>query len=143
MDKLKLAHDWYMKHAGGSKHHLDMEVEMAWKYADEMQAEVDSREKQEAEQKRKEIREMLNHPNTFVEKEGQHFDDVEWQPDWSQAPDWANWWAICSRGQACWYGGEPVRSKNGWGVKYNGYPFHTTSSFNYQGNWQDSLRMRP
>ena len=61
--------------------------ELGWKYADAMQAEAEKRNKAEAEQKRKEIREMLNAPNTFVEREGQHFDDVEeWQPDWSQAP---------------------------------------------------------
>ena len=40
-----------------------------------MQAEADKREKEEAAQRRKEIREMLNAPNTFVEREGQHFDD--------------------------------------------------------------------
>ncbi len=68
---------------------------LAWQYADAMQVEADKREKEEAAQRRKEIREMPNAPNTFVEREGQHFDDVadiqkpytsseEWQPDWSQ-----------------------------------------------------------
>ncbi len=49
-----------------------------------MQAEADKRSKAEVEQKRKAVREMLNADNTFLEKEGQHFDDVEWQPDWSK-----------------------------------------------------------
>ncbi|HEY4537089.1 MAG TPA: hypothetical protein VIG45_01385 [Erysipelothrix sp.] len=65
MDKLTMAHE-----------KADELASDAWDYADAMQAEADSRAKQEAEQKRKEIREMLNHPNTFVEREGQHFDDV-------------------------------------------------------------------
>ena len=56
-------------------HDMELVSDMAWKYADAMQAEVDKREKEEAAQKRKEIREMLNAPNTFVEREGQHFDD--------------------------------------------------------------------
>ena len=43
MDKLKLAHDYFMKHAGGSKCYLGMEVKVAWEYADAMQAEADSR----------------------------------------------------------------------------------------------------
>ena len=48
----------------------------AWQYADAMMVEADKRSKAEAEQKRKAVREMLNADNTFLEKEGQHFDDV-------------------------------------------------------------------
>ena len=85
MDKLKLAHDWAMKYGSTLTHKTVID---AWAYADAMQAEADKRNKAEAAQKRKEIREMLNDANTFIEREGQHFDDVEeWQPDWSQAPD--------------------------------------------------------
>ena len=86
MDKMKLAHEYALEMA---KQGIPLKSckELGWKYADAMQAEADKRNKTEAEQKRKEIREMLNAPNTFVEREGQHFDDVEeWQPDWSQAP---------------------------------------------------------
>ena len=73
MDKLQMAHEWAMKH--GSEWIFDT-VPRAWEYADAMQAEEDKRNKAEAEEKRKEIREMLNAVNTFIEKEGQHFDDV-------------------------------------------------------------------
>ena len=73
--KLEMAHDWMMKHDDGSMS-VEVVVFKAWKYAEAMQAEADKRENEEAAQRRKEIREMLNDANTFVEREGQHFDDV-------------------------------------------------------------------
>ena len=42
MDKMKLAHDWAMKHSEG-KPYVDRDVRMAWKYADAMQVEADGR----------------------------------------------------------------------------------------------------
>ena len=83
--KMQLAHEMALAIQGTKLlHDMELVSDMAWKYADAMQAEVDKREKEEAAQKRKEMREMLNAPNTFIEREGQHFDDVEeWQPDWS------------------------------------------------------------
>lgn len=130
MNKLEMAHDWYLKHAGGAESHLELEVSLAWKYADAMQAEADKRDKAEAEQKRKEMRELLNAENTFIEREGQHFDDVEWQPDWSQAPTHDTVaWDIDERGQARW-----IASDNG---------YYLAPDFGYTGRWQDSLRKRP
>ena len=72
--KLEMAHEWYMMQTRRNGCAL---VADAWKYADAMQAEADKRNKTEAEQKRKAVREMLNADNTFLEKEGQHFDDVD------------------------------------------------------------------
>ena len=66
--KLEMAHEYLLRFSGTT-------VADAWQYADAMQAEADKREKEEAAQRRKEIREMLNAPNTFVERDGQHFDD--------------------------------------------------------------------
>ena len=164
--KLEMAHDWMMKHDDGSMS-VEVVVFKAWKYADAMQAEADKREKEEAEQKRKAVREMLNADNTFLEKEGQHFDDVanqkrtpkvsrfersdavkevlsraenmgiikpkankEWQPDWSQAPESdVVAWDINKHGQARWIAND------------NGY--YLAPSFNYQGDWRNSLRKRP
>ena len=92
MDKLQLAHDWAMKHGSTFTHKTIID---AWAYADAMQAEADKRKKAEAEQKRKEMREMLNADNTFIEREGQHFDDLhECEVDWRVAPEWAKYWAI-------------------------------------------------
>lgn len=103
MDKLKLAHEWAMNTINaGYCNETKLMVKEAWQYADAMQAEADKRNKAEAEQKRKEIREMLNAPNTFIEREGQHFDDVEGcEVDWRVAPEWAAEWNM-SDGTAHW-----------------------------------------
>ena len=137
LDKAKMAHDYAieMLKRGDPERSIAFD---AWTLADAMQAEADKR----AEQKRKEIREMLNADNTFIEKEGQHFDDVEWQPDWSQAPSWANWWAVdLDLAQAHWYGAEPTINTITWRRRTR--TCKQAPSFNYQGNWQDSLRKRP
>lgn len=78
MDKLKMAHEWAMVCLkSGLTASMEELIIEAWKYADAMQVEADKRNKAETEQKRKEIREMLNAQNTFIEREWQHFDDVE------------------------------------------------------------------
>lgn len=138
LDKAKMAHDYAieMLKRGDPERRIAFD---AWTLADAMQAEADKREKEEAAQKRKEIREMLNAPNTFVEREGQHFDDVEWQPDWSQAPEWANWWCITNIGSALFYDEKPRVFNNG----FFGSTCCHAPTFDYQGNWQDSLRKRP
>lgn len=152
LDKAKMAHDWVMKYGKvDSNYNRENTVQLAWQYADAMQAEADKREKEEAAQKRKEIREMLNAPNTFVEREGQHFDDVEWQPDWNQAPAWANWWAMDGFSKkANWYTDKPyldddseVESEWNTDLKTNTETYMHAPSFEYQGNWKDSLRKRP
>lgn len=105
MDKLKLAHDYAIALINSDcEMQFDKFIQLCWNYADAMQAEAEKRNKAEAEQKRKEIREILNDANTFIEREGQHFDDVEeWQPDWSQAPDDAIGWMIFD-GASTWLG---------------------------------------
>lgn len=139
--RLELAHEWYMKHSRGVLH-INSDIVDAWQYADAMLAENEKREQEEGKKKRAEMRELLNANNTFVEKEGQHFDDVEWQPDWSQAPDWANWWLITSRGSPAWVDSEPVVSNlyDGWLLSGRRY---LAPSFGYTGDWRDSLRKRP
>ena len=154
--KLEMAHEYAMAHIQeGWDINYDVLVVDAWQYADAMQAEADKREKEEAAQRRKEIREMLNAPNTFVEREGQHFDDVadacktygssdEWQPDWSQAPDVATHWTMRQDGKCLWWKGKPL---------FDGSCFydavgicHTVGyapSFGYTGDWRNSLRKRP
>ena len=143
--KLEMAHDYLRDIVSNWEYDDSFDpVAEAWKYADAMQAEADKREKEEAAQRRKEIREILNAPNTFVEREGQHFDDVadiqkpytsseEWQPDWSQAPDNALTWAINSDGYAS------------WALYKDGHYFSTVQapSFGYTGDWRNSLRKRP
>ena len=144
MDKLTMAHDWAMVclKSGLTASMEDLIIE-AWKYADAMQAESEKRNKAEVEKKRKEIREMLNAPNTFVEREGQNFDDVEeWQPDWSQAPEGYNYFCVGSysgNGYFCHI--EPIIYKDHhW---FTGEDVIEFKDHGYQGNWKDSLRKRP
>ena len=148
LDKAKMAHEWAMKHGKPDTigDRLNM-VRYAWGYADAMQAEADKRNKTEAEQKRKAVREMLNADNTFLEKEGQHFDDVEWQPDWSQAPDNdVQYFAVDEDGQGGWYITKPTLCSDHWywsewGERLNEYDH--APSFGYTGDWRNSLRKRP
>ena len=147
--KLEMAHDWYMKHADGRCRNLDAEVEQAWRYADAMQAEADKRSKAEVEQKRKAVREMLNADNTFLEKEGQHFDDVEWQPDWSQAPDsLVKYFAVDENGRGGWFISKPTLCSDHWywsdfEERIDNDHYDYAPSFGYTGDWRNSLRKRP
>ena len=145
MDKMKLAHEMALAMAADGNVPNENIVAIVWQYADAMQAEADKRNKAEAAQKRKKIREMLNALNTFVEREGQHFDDVEeWQPDWSQAPSNATNWTMRKDGKCFWWKGKPL---------FDGSCFydavgicHTVGeapSFDYKGDWRESLRERP
>lgn len=64
----------------------------------------------------------------------------EWQPDWSQAPKWANWWVMHSDNGLCyWTASKPVKKWNKFLVGKN----EGASTFNYQGDWRKSLRKRP
>ena len=158
--KLEMAHEWAMKHGDaetvGSRQNM---VKYAWEYADAMQVEADKRNKAEAEQKRNAVREMLNADNTFLEKEGQHFDDVadmqkpytsseEWQPDWSQAPEWATHF-FCERDEDDQLNGYFAKDKRGISIDFDIQGFdgygrvRSCKTFNYQGDWRESLRKRP
>lgn len=92
----------------------------AWNIADAMQAEADKREKEEAEQKRKEMRELLKHLNTFIEKEGMHFDDVNFEVDWDLAPPEATTWKTVNN-VAIW-------------IAAHGQPLCTAPTFGFTGS---------
>lgn len=151
MDKLKLAHDYLLKIMSNSPlvDQVDIEfaVSTAWSYARMMHSEKIKEDKTDSEQKRKEVREILNDANTFIEREGQHFDDVEWQPDWSQAPDEANMITIdaCGVGQywVMYQGNEPKLGDNRWFDDYRGRYLGGFEPVGFNGNWKDSLRKRP
>lgn len=74
-----------------------------------------------------------------------------WQPDWSQAPKWANWWAMDGFSKkANWYIDKPYLDDDSeveleWNIdlKTNTGTYTYAPSFNYQGDWKDSLRKRP
>ena len=146
--KLDMAHEYAIALINSDcEMQFDKFIRLCWNYADAMQAEADKRSKAEAEQKRKAAREMLNADNTFLEKEGQHFDDMEWQPDWSQAPDNdVQYFAVDEDGQGGWYIAKPTLCSDHWywsewGERLNEYDH--APSFGYTGDWRNSLRKRP
>ena len=125
LDKAKMAHDWAIKYGKvDSNHNRENTVQLAWEYADTMQAEADKR--------------VVKLPDVFFDTKS----NEEWQPDWSQAPDWANWWVMTKGGFFAWVDSEPRLSNphGGW-LMSRGKT--VAPSFNYAGNWQDSLRKRP
>lgn len=204
--KLEMAHEYAIALINSDcEMQFDKFIQLCWNYADAMQVEADKREKEEAAQRRKEIREMLNAPNTFVEREGQHFDDFcsdeiqaqrdaelygtgflkvtydsdgvkyerldpktisvcssnigldsqvlkEWQPDWSQAPDWANWWVATANQSGKITGGWFYDAKPEFGFGVGPSVYYSMNgnnnailvdSFGYTGDWRNSLRKRP
>jgi len=148
--KLEMAHDYLRDIVSNWEYDDSFDpVAEAWAYADAMQAEADKREKEEAAQRRKEIREMLNAPNTFVEREGQHFDDVEdWQPDWSQAPDnLVKYFAVDENGRGGWFISKPTLCIDHWywsdfEERVDNDHYDHAPSFGYTGDWRNSLRKR-
>ena len=64
----------------------------------------------------------------------------EWQPDWSQAPNESNYWAMDGDGSCNWYKYEPEISGYHWDF---GRVTYSAPDFDYQGEWMDSLRKRP
>ena len=137
MDKLTMAHQYAMLHMSNPQYKdvddLEM-VQWAFDYADLMQAEAD---------KRKPKHELPSLQQTFidgVEQPRYAPPCEEWQPDWSQAPEWANWWAVDKDLLSFWHEDRPKFDEIEF---YQFGMFCDAPSFDYQGNWQDSLRKRP
>lgn len=120
MDKLKIAHDYFMKH--GNPRTIGTDVAEAWEYADRMI---------EQEQRR----EDKTRPEVLLDK--------EWQPDWSQAPVWAYYWAKDSNGLCHWYSGEVCINENEFHPSEFGQLWDDAPLFGYSGEWRESLRKRP
>lgn len=95
----------------------------AWNLADAMQAEADNREK---------------------EKQSKHvFEAIdEWQPEWSQAPEWANFLVMSFKGTAYWHSSEPRPSGAGW-VDGGHCDLAHLDCYHGAGDWRNSLRKRP
>lgn len=124
--KLEMAHEWYMMQTRRNGCAL---VADAWKYADAMQAAADERSKK-------------HHDFVPAIMEGiKNAELEEWQPDWSQAPNRAMYWAMDGCGQCNWYEREPevFGSQWDWGSVIE----QTDTGYDYQGDWRNSLRKRP
>ena len=128
--KLEMAHECalaYIKYSDGKTHYKDV-VEFAWRYADAMQAEADKREKEE----------QSEHVFEAIE---------EWQPDWSQAPAWANWWAMDENKNTRWIYSQLEQPYISdiflrW-CAVGMFDSADAPSFGYTGDWRESLRKRP
>ena len=60
-------------------------------------------------------------------------DSSEWQPDWSQAPKGSDAWRMYGDGNCAWL--VDIDGDFKW--------WAPAPSFDYQGDWKDSLRERP
>ena len=140
--KLKMAHDWMMKHDDGSMS-VEVVVFKAWQYADAMQAEAEKR-------KPSGLPKSLRERHDFTEaiaKGVENYEKEEWQPDWSQAPSWANWWAMDEDKKTRWIYSEleqPYTSDTflRW-FALGRFDSEDAPSFGYTGDWRNSLRKRP
>jgi len=120
--KMEMAHEWYLKHSESTSF-MYAEVKQAWEYADAMQVEADKRK-----------------PSRLSED----LKEEEWQPDWTQAPEWANWWAMDSDKKAYYFKSKPYLGSSIWLMKnVCEYDSSLAPAHNYQGDWKDSLRERP
>ena len=133
--KLEMAHEWYLKQL---EVHESASVHGAWQYADAMQAEADKRE-------------PSGFPNVLRGACGEivavKVDDKEWQPDWSQAPCWANWWAMDENKNTRWIYSELKQPYISdiflrW-FAVGRFDSADAPSFGYTGDWRESLRKRP
>ena len=153
--KLEMAHEYAIALINSdSEMQFDKFIRLCWDYADAMQAEADKRECKERTDvllTKDKDGNCLHFHHEFGHKKcmdcGASLE--EWQPDWSQAPSWANWWVAIANSKGEISGGwffskEPEIGKgDGVSVYYDGGDSTLTGSFGYQGNWQDSLRKRP
>ena len=135
--KLEMAHEYAMQHLKNSGGKITMHslCSFAWEYADAMQAEADKRK-------------PSGLPNVLRGACGEivavKVDDKEWQPDWSQAPEWAKYFTINSLGIARFWDYEPTKTSASWFIDDDVvWRCEETTIFNHKGDWRESLRKRP
>lgn len=65
-------------------------------------------------------------------------------PDWSQAPEWAMWWAVDENGEVYWHKQSPsLKHDREWLQADGGCQYKQAKAFDYTGDWRESLRKRP
>jgi len=173
LDKAKMAHEWFMKHGNPktTKHSLFLAWDYAnamqneedkrkpkglpdvLKMANSPQLNNESilhnidcyfdnanNTKRDADNL---IQSIYEHLTGEVKVNVETTDVSEWQPDWSQAPAWANYIAVYSDYcNASYFEKEPkIISGYTWGGT-DGKSLLTPIPV-YTGNWKDSLRKRP
>ena len=140
MNKLQMAHEMALAIQGTKLiHDMELVSDMAWKYADAMQAEADKRNNKETCDKNIGLDSSVLKPSNSME--------LEWQPDWSQAPSRMNYFFMNRNGAKYWAINKPDEPNMTEHVidfrDCGGDCYAFASSQNYQGLWQDSLRKRP
>ena len=145
-----MAHDYAMALVLSPDFDDDMSlsafVKHVWKYADKMQAEEDKR-------KVGGVPEVIKNSVTIYQVPQKDFtfnfdfvaDQENWQPDWSQAPDGVTSWHMNENKSSYWVIGSGVHLfedqgkflVEGWCVR------KPAPSFDYKGDWKESLRKRP
>ena len=120
--KLEMAHDYLIKiiEVAPDESTKGELVSVAWDYADLMQAEADKRENSVS----------------------QELSQEEWQPDWSEAPERAKWWAMDKDRIAHYFENKPIKYITLWFTYYSSNT-ERANNFEYTGDWKDSLRERP
>lgn len=129
MDKFQVAHEYAMQYMQ-SKFHLETKEELialSWEYADSMQDEADKR-------KEKGVPDVLKVSNSTP---------LDWQPDWDKIPDGFDWWAMDKKGKAHCFDREPVIDSSEWVMASSNTNYQSSLTFDYQGDWRNSLRKRP
>lgn len=161
---MQMAHDYALKQMESLSENSTMQslVSVAWQYADAMQAEADKRAHKEPRETHKNLAEFkmypeydasINYPpDAWVMYRGEERLAVsiekDWQPDWNQAPEWANWWTMDKNKLGIWHNKIPCnkQSTHEWVIDFSlgsDFSYKVSPDFNYQGNWKDSLRKRP
>lgn len=144
--KIEMAHDYVCAEINrvGLSSMSDERIMEAWRIADKMQAEVDK-------QKISSVPEVVKNSVTIYQVPQKDFtfnfdfvaDQENWQPDWSQAPEWAVAWTKDS-GETLWWSYIPWFKNNFWFVDDSIiWQCGEAPSFGYQGDWRESLRKRP
>ena len=143
--KLELAHEWAIELLRSGYHGDDI-ISCAWQYADAMQAEADKRinkDRPDAMLTKDKDGNCLHFHHEFGHKKcmdcGASLE--EWQPDWSQAPDWANFLVMSFKGTAYWHSSEPRPSGAGW-VDGGNCALAHLDCYHSAGDWRNSLRKR-
>ena len=152
--KIDMAHDYAMALVLSPDFDDDMSlsafVKHVWRYADKMQAEEDKRKVggvPDALLTKDENGNCTHFHTTFGR--GECFDcgkslKEEFQPDWSQAPDDANWWAKDEINLCHWYRTKPYVAHNDNEWIGGGYDDNMLApNFEYHDHWRESLRKRP
>ena len=62
------------------------------------------------------------------------------RPDWSTAPDWANYWVMDEDGVCYWFEKLPVAATCSWQPEPKSRVWYAST---YENNWRDSLQQRP